>query len=100
LNKEEIRRLSERSRVSPEVFFWDLRAVYRKYAIFDAGAELSMTTAPVASVSWEGDSWETLKSWSSDMRHDFGVALREMQEGRRPTMAARPMQSVGNACLS
>jgi phage-related protein len=54
-----------------------------------------MTTATVASVSWEGDSWETLKSWPSDMRHDFGVALREMQEGRRPTMDARPMQSVG-----
>jgi phage-related protein len=54
-----------------------------------------MTTAPVASVSWEGDSWETLKSWPSDMRHDFGVALREMQEGHRPTMNARPMQSVG-----
>jgi phage-related protein len=54
-----------------------------------------MTTATVASVSWEGDSWETLKSWPSDMRHDFGVALREMQEGRRPTMDARTMQSVG-----
>jgi phage-related protein len=54
-----------------------------------------MTTVTVASVSWEGDSWETLRSWPSDMRHDFGVALRELQEGRRPTMNARPMQSVG-----
>ena len=29
------------------------------------------------------------------MQHSFGVALREMQEGRRPTLDARPMQSVG-----
>jgi phage-related protein len=54
-----------------------------------------MTTATVASISWEGDSWATLKSWPREMQHDFGVALREMQEGRRPTMDTRPMQSVG-----
>ena len=29
------------------------------------------------------------------MRHSFGVALRELQDGRRPTLDARPMQSVG-----
>jgi phage-related protein len=28
------------------------------------------------------------------MQHSFGVALREMQEGRRPTLDVRPMQSV------
>jgi phage-related protein len=57
--------------------------------------KLQSSKIPIASVSWEGDSWETLKSWPREMQHDFGVALREMQEGRRPTMDARPMQSVG-----
>lgn len=72
-----------------------LQALYRKFAIFGMGANLSMSRTQIASVSWEGDSWETLKSWPRDLRHDFGVALREMQEGRRPTMDTRPMQSVG-----
>jgi len=54
-----------------------------------------MRKAPVASVSWEGDSWEALKSWPREVRHSFGVALRELQDGRRPTLDARPMQSVG-----
>jgi phage-related protein len=49
----------------------------------------------IASILWEGDSWETLKTWPREMQHSFGVALREMQEGRRPTLDARPMQSVG-----
>jgi len=54
-----------------------------------------MSSAKAASISWEGNSWETLKSWPKDLRHDFGVALREQQEGRRPTLDARPMQSIG-----
>jgi len=49
----------------------------------------------VASISWEGDSWETLKSWPREIQHSFGVALRELQDGRRTTLDARPMQSVG-----
>jgi phage-related protein len=55
-----------------------------------------MPKTPAASISWEGDSWEVLKSWPREMQHSFGNALREMQEGRRPTLSARPMQSVGN----
>jgi phage-related protein len=54
-----------------------------------------MLRSLIASISWEGDSWELLKSWPREMQHSFGVALREMQEGRRPTLDARPMQSVG-----
>jgi len=54
-----------------------------------------MPKIPTASILWEGDSWETLKSWPREMQLSFGNALREMQEGRRPTLAARPMQSVG-----
>jgi phage-related protein len=56
---------------------------------------VTVSKAPSASISWEGDSWETLKSWPRDMQHSFGVALREMQEGRRPNLDARPMQSMG-----
>ncbi|MDR3745663.1 MAG: type II toxin-antitoxin system RelE/ParE family toxin [Acidobacteriaceae bacterium] len=54
-----------------------------------------MSSMPIVSISWEGDSWESLKSWPREMQHVFGVALREMQQGRRPTMDARPMQSIG-----
>jgi len=54
-----------------------------------------MAKTQIASISWEGDAWETLKTWPREMQHSFGVALREMQEGRRPTLHARPMQSVG-----
>jgi phage-related protein len=31
------------------------------------------------------------------VQRSFGIALREMQEGRRPTLDARPMQSVGKS---
>src|SRR5271154_4551004 len=54
-----------------------------------------MSSAKAASILWEGDSWETLKSWPKDLQHDFGNALRELQEGRRPTLDTRPMQSIG-----
>lgn len=55
---------------------------------------MSIPKGSIASISWEGDSWDTLKSWPREMQHSFGVALREMQEGRRPTLDVRPMQSV------
>jgi len=54
-----------------------------------------MAKTQTASISWEGDSWEMLKTWPREMQHRFGVALREMQDGRRPTLDTRPMQSVG-----
>ena len=56
---------------------------------------MSKTQSSIASISWEGDSWETLKTWPREMQHSFGVSLREMQEGRRPALDARPTQSVG-----
>jgi phage-related protein len=49
----------------------------------------------VATIEWEGDSWEILKSWPKSVQWDFGVSLREMQEGRGARLAVRPMQSVG-----
>jgi phage-related protein len=36
----------------------------------------------VATIEWEGDSREILKSWPKSVQWDFGVSLREMQEGR------------------
>ncbi len=56
---------------------------------------MSKAKPPIAAVMWEGDSWDTLKTWPREIQHSFGVALREMQEGRRPTLSARPMQSIG-----
>ena len=50
----------------------------------------------VATVSWEGDSWNILKSWPKSIRLDFGASLREMQQGRPPKLDVRPMQSIGD----
>ena len=48
-----------------------------------------------ASISWEGDSLDVLKTWPRDVQRDFGLSLRNLQEGERPTLATRAMQSVG-----
>jgi phage-related protein len=48
-----------------------------------------------ASISWEGDSLDVLKTWPRDVQHDIGLSFRNLQEGERPTLAARPMQSIG-----
>jgi phage-related protein len=48
-----------------------------------------------ASIAWEGDSYEILKVWPREIRHDIGLSLRNLQEGERPTLAVRPMQSIG-----
>ncbi len=48
-----------------------------------------------ANVSWEGDSLEMLKAWPRDVQRDIGLSLRNLQEGERPTLPARPMQSIG-----
>src|SRR5260370_34349780 len=50
----------------------------------------------VATISWEGDSWNILKSWPKSIRLDFGTSLREMQQGRPPRLAVKPMQSIGD----
>ena len=46
--------------------------------------------------TWEGDSWDILKSWPKSIRLDFGPSLREMQQGRPPRLYVRPMQSIGD----
>jgi phage-related protein len=54
------------------------------------------TPHPVrASISWEGDSLDVLKEWPRDIQRDIGLSLRNLQEGERPSLAARPMQSIG-----
>lgn len=50
----------------------------------------------VATIEWEGDSWDILKSWPKSIRLDFGASLREMQQGRRPKLDVRPMKSIGD----
>jgi len=48
-----------------------------------------------AVISWEGDSLEVLKEWPRDVQRVFGLSLLKLQEGARSTLAARPMQSIG-----
>jgi phage-related protein len=48
----------------------------------------------IASISWEGNSWDVLKSWPKAMQWDFGNSLREMQFGRPAKLDVRPMQSI------
>lgn len=49
----------------------------------------------LATVHWEGNSLDVLKTWNAEIRVDFGNALREMQEGRAATLDVRPMPSIG-----
>jgi phage-related protein len=48
-----------------------------------------------AVISWEGDSLDVLKEWPRDVQRDFGLSLLKIQEGARPLLATRPMQSIG-----
>jgi phage-related protein len=48
-----------------------------------------------AALSWEGDSLEVLKSWPREVQRDMGLSLFKIQEGNRPPLPTRPMQSIG-----
>jgi phage-related protein len=48
-----------------------------------------------APISWEGDSLDILKTWPRNIQRDIGLSLRNLQEGERSNLAARPMQSIG-----
>ncbi|MGO9438118.1 MAG: type II toxin-antitoxin system RelE/ParE family toxin [Terracidiphilus sp.] len=48
-----------------------------------------------ANISWEGNSRDVLKQWPREIQRDFGMSLRNLQQGERPDLAARPMQSIG-----
>jgi phage-related protein len=48
-----------------------------------------------AEISWEGDSLEVLKEWPRIVQRAFGASLLRLQDGQRPALVTRPMQSVG-----
>ena len=48
-----------------------------------------------ASISWEDDSLDVLKAWPRDVQRDIGLSPLKLQEGERPALPARPMQSIG-----
>lgn len=48
-----------------------------------------------AELLWEGDSLDILREWPRDIQRDFGLCLLKLQEGDRPTLSSRPMQSIG-----
>lgn len=52
-----------------------------------------------AIISWEGNSLEVLKQWPREIQRDFGMSLLNLQQGERPNLAARPMQSIGAGSL-
>jgi len=49
----------------------------------------------IAIIVWEGDSGEVLKRWPRNVQRDFGFSLWNLQEGKRPNLNGRPMQSIG-----
>ena len=48
----------------------------------------------LASVVWEGDSLEVLRSFPAAIRREFGIEIFDLQRGERPR-SFRPMPSVG-----
>jgi len=48
-----------------------------------------------ATVSWEGDSLNVLKKWPNIVQNALGASLLRLQEGKRPTLVTRTMQSIG-----
>lgn len=48
-----------------------------------------------ATVSWEGDSRDVLRTWPKAIREDFGISLADMQQGNPATLNVRPMPSIG-----
>ena len=49
-----------------------------------------------AVISWEGDSLDVLKEWPPIIQRAFGTALWRLQEGERPAIPSRSMQSIGS----
>jgi phage-related protein len=52
-----------------------------------------------SSISWEGNSLETLQGWPKAIRVDFGHSLNLMQEGQAPKSEVRPMSSIGSGIV-
>lgn len=58
------------------------------------GKKRTESPQPPATVVWEGDSKEVLKSFPKKIRAAFGLEIRCLQDGDMPSNS-RPMQSVG-----
>ena len=61
-----------------------------------AKTQTKASAAKPASISWEGDSWDVISGWPAEVKVDFGLSLREMQDGRPARLDVRPMQSIGD----
>ena len=48
-----------------------------------------------AILQWEGDSLEVLKEWPRIVQRAFGASLMKLQDGQRPDLRTRSMQSIG-----
>jgi phage-related protein len=49
-----------------------------------------------ADIEWEGDSKDILSGFPVDVKATLGFSLRQIQNGRLPRCAHRPMTSVGH----
>jgi phage-related protein len=56
---------------------------------------LAKPRGELAQIHWEGDSREVLAGFPEDIRADLGFALFEMQQGKKTSMPARRMGSIG-----
>lgn len=54
-----------------------------------------MEAERLARISWEGDSREVLASFPDEIRSDFGFALFQVQQGKKPSIQTRRMDSIG-----
>ena len=50
----------------------------------------------LAEIHWEGESREVLAGFPEDVRADLGFALFELQQGKRPQIQTRRMESLGS----
>lgn len=46
-------------------------------------------------IAWEGDSKDVLSGFPAEVKSTLGFSLRQIQNGRQPRCAHRPMQSIG-----
>ena len=49
----------------------------------------------LAQIHWEGNSRDELAGFPEEIRADLGFALFEMQQGKKPSIQARRMESIG-----
>ena len=50
----------------------------------------------LAQIHWEGDSRDVLADFPEEVRANLGFALFEMQQGKRPSLSVRRMETIGS----